>query len=67
MTKGDQIRDFIENKLSSIILKSIKFNYINYSEIKYQNFGSSHSISVKEFAEFWWKNSMQRKANFLPT
>lgn len=56
MTKGDQIRDFIEvNELSSIIIKSIKFNYINYSEIKYQNFGSGHSISVKEFAEFWWK------------
>lgn len=69
MTKGEQIRDFIEvNELSNLMIDKISFNNLNYSEIKYKNFGSGKSISVKDFADFWWKkfNAKGKIINSLP-
>jgi nucleoside-diphosphate-sugar epimerase len=65
MTKGEQLRDFIEvtyacNKIIDEVDKIFNNNVI---EVK--NIGSSKATTLKEFAEYWWnKWEAKGKLNF---
>jgi nucleoside-diphosphate-sugar epimerase len=56
MTKGEQIRDFINVKdVAQKIVEYVDFNNSKPGVAEIYNIGSGKPRSIKEFAEEWWK------------
>jgi nucleoside-diphosphate-sugar epimerase len=56
MTKGEQVRDFINVKdLAKIFLDELDFSKINKGACEIKNVGSGKSQTVLQFSKYWWK------------
>jgi nucleoside-diphosphate-sugar epimerase len=56
LTKGDQIRDFINvEEVATKFIKELDFKSITNGVAHFSNIGSGNPKSIREFAEFWWK------------
>jgi nucleoside-diphosphate-sugar epimerase len=56
MTKGEQIRDFINVKdVVQKMINNLQFNSIKVGLPIIQNIGSGHPQSVLDFCTYWWK------------
>jgi UDP-glucose 4-epimerase len=66
MTKGEQIRDFIEVKEACIkIIEEVQSFDDNKKVVEIKNIGSDEATSLREFAEYWWsKWRAKGKLNF---
>lgn len=56
MTKGEQIRDFIDvEQVAQKFIEQLDFNNANKDSPKILNIGSGKPQSVLEFSQYWWK------------
>lgn len=66
MTKGEQLRDFIPvEDVANQLIQSLEFKSIEFGKPIFKNVGTGNPLSIKEFAEFWWKKwGASGKLNF---
>jgi len=56
LTEGEQIRDFINvESVAEKILQQTNFEDFQQDSPKFFNLGSGNPMTIRKFAEFWWK------------
>lgn len=56
MTLGEQIRDYIAvDQVADEVIKKITLQHTGVKKIQIQNVGTGHPVTMREFAEFWWR------------
>lgn len=56
MTEGEQLRDFTPvEDVSNQLIQALKFENTEFGKPLFKNVGTGNPLSVRDFAEFWWK------------
>lgn len=66
LTPGEQVRDFIQvEDVVRKIIEQLDFSNLEKGVPQFMNIGSGNPMTIKEFAEYWWKEwKAQGKLNF---